>query len=114
MCVEGGGVISSIAWSPKKASRVAKVAYTAEIMAAPEAGDEGHGVRNIQKQLLGLGINKVELHGVPGDKQVADILTMDMSSNQVEGMKTRKVFGGRIRSFSPKKLKTLKRFLLSI
>jgi hypothetical protein len=82
-----GGPSSIISGSSKKTSRVAKSAYTAEIMAAFEAGDEEHKVRNILLQLLRLGITEVVLHGVPGGKQVADILTKDMSSNQVERIK---------------------------
>ena len=40
-----------ISWSSKKASRVAKSALAAEVMAASEACDEGHWVRHILEQL---------------------------------------------------------------
>ena len=49
-------------------------------------------------------MTEMVLHRVPGGKQVADILTKDMSSNQVERMKTGKVSGRRISSYSPKDL----------
>ena len=43
VCLEGeGGTTSLIPWSSKKASRVAKSALPAEIMAASEVCDEGH------------------------------------------------------------------------
>jgi hypothetical protein len=79
VCLEGeGGASSLISGSSKKASRVAKATHMAEIMAALEAGDEGHEVRSILEQLLRLGMQEVELHGVPGGKQVADFLTKDI------------------------------------
>ena len=84
-CWEGErGVSNSMYGAFKKASRVINAANMAEIMSALEAGDEGHEVRNILEQLLELGMEEVELHRVPGGKQVADFLTTDISSNQVE------------------------------
>jgi hypothetical protein len=99
------GASSLIPGSSKKAYRVAKAAHMAEIMAALEAGDEGHEVRNILERLLGLGMKEVEPHGVPGGKQVAESLTKDMSSNQIERGKSERVLGDKIRSSSPKVLK---------
>ena len=70
---------SLISWSSKKASRVAKSALAAEIMAASEACDEGHWVRHILEQLLGSTLI------------TADMLTKEGSSSQVERNKTRKI-----------------------
>ena len=135
VCLEGeGGATSLISWSSKNASRVAKSALAAEIMAASEACDEGHWVRHILEQLLGLklftlplsvttdseslsGASKTtnniqdkrsrievaqlregldfkefELLWVPGGKQVADVLTKEASSSQVERIKQGKIW----------------------
>ena len=135
VCLEGeGGATSLISWSSKKASRVAKSALAAEIMAASEACDEGHWVRHILEQLLGLklftlplsvttdseslsgaskttnniqdkrsrievaqlreglDLKEFELLWVPGGKQVADVLTKEVSSSQVEKIKQGKVW----------------------
>jgi hypothetical protein len=117
----------------KKSARVTKSALAAEIMTASEACDEGHWVRHILEQLLGLTLftlplsvttdseslsaaskitnniqdkrsrievaqpreglemNKLELLWVPGGKQVADLLTKEVSSNQVERIKQGKL-----------------------
>ena len=88
----------------KKAARVINAAHMAEIMSALEAGDEGHKVRNILGQLLGLGMEEVELHGVLGDKQVAVFLIKDIIGNQVE----QKVLGGTVRPAPIKDLKLYK------
>jgi hypothetical protein len=77
----------------------------AEIMSALEAGDEGRKVRNILGQLLGLGMEEVELHRVPGGKQVADFLIKDISRNQVEKGQSGKVLGGIARSAPIRDLK---------
>ena len=129
LCLEGeGGATSLISWSSKKASRVAKSALAAEIMAASEACDEGHWVRHILEQLLGLklfttdseslsgaskttnniqdkrsrievaqlreglDLKEFELLWVPGGKQVADVLTKEVSSSQVEKIKQGKIW----------------------
>ena len=136
----------------QKPARATKSVPAAEIVTAVEACDEGHWVRHILDQVLGvtlykfplpaitdseslsavskitnniqdtrsrieaaqpregLELNELERLWVPGGKQVADILTKEVSSNQVERMKTRKDFGGRIRSSSPKDLKPCKDF----
>jgi hypothetical protein len=89
----------------KKTARTINTAHMAEIMTALEAGDEGHKVRNILGQLLGLGMEEVELHRVLGGKQVADFLIEDISRNQVE----KKAPDGTIRLAPIGDLKTVQR-----
>ena len=62
VCLEGeGGATSLISWSSKKSVRVTKLSLAAEIMATTEACDEGHWVRHILAQLLGLTLFKLPL-----------------------------------------------------
>ena len=91
--VKKGGVSNTRFGTFKKAARTINAAHMAEIMSALEAGDEGHKVRNILGQLLGLGMEEAELHGVLGGKQVADFLIEDISGNQVEKRQRGKVSG---------------------
>jgi hypothetical protein len=55
VCLEGeGGATSLISWSLKKSVSVTKSSLAAEMMATTEACNEGHWVRHILEQLLGL------------------------------------------------------------
>jgi hypothetical protein len=62
VCLEGDdGATSLISWSSKKSVRVTKSSLAADIMATTEASDEGHWVRHILEQLLGLTLFKLPL-----------------------------------------------------
>ena len=60
--VEEGEVSNTMFGTFKKAARIINAAHMAEIMSALEAGDEGHKVRNILGQLLGLGMGNRVSH----------------------------------------------------
>jgi hypothetical protein len=129
-----GGATSLISWSSKKSARVTKSSLAAKIMATTEACNEGHWVRHILEQLLGLTLftfpltvttdseslsaastttnniqdkrsrievaqlregieqKELELLWVPRGKQVADVLTKEVSGNLVERIKQGKVW----------------------
>ena len=68
---------------------MAKSALAAEIMAASEACDEGHWVRHILEQLLGLTLFTLPLSVTTYSESLSGAYKTT-NSNQVERIKTRK------------------------